>query len=425
MKKLLLALGLISAISFAQAQSSVQIYGTIDESVVSQTGSGLNATNMNSATTIPTNLGFRGKEDIGGGSKIGFDLNTGINFNNGNVGSPTAGVGGTSAQNNYQTQTGTSTLFYRAANISFENSDLGIVKLGRQGTPMFMASFTADALSIASGGIGVVYGLTGAGPYGGNGALTGNFATPINPDTNMSNPQGGIANYSNGVSYFSNRYYGLRASAMLGINNDGSTSPGGSSINQQALQNIQVDYDNGPYTGVASYMNMLDNVGHKQFSSTLVGAGYTWNKLTFKGTYFGTQFGQCSQTTNGGNCQYLPTTVTAAGTVTPTRYAPSGTAYGHDFNSYALGVSYKMSERVRLAAQYTTVADTLVTSNKIGMSSLYGDYALSKRTSLYALASLVSNQGNANAGPIFASPTRTPQNGQQITAVALGMKHTF
>lgn len=426
MKKLLLALGLTTAFGLAQAQSMVQIYGTIDESVISQSGNGLNATNMNSSTTIPTNLGFRGKEDIGGGNKIGFDLNTGINLNNGNVGSPTSGVGGTNAQNNYQTQTGTSTMFYRAANVSFENNEIGTVKIGRQATPMFMSTFTADALMTASGGIGIVYGLVGAGPYGGNGALTGNFGAPMNPDTNQSTAQGGgIPNYSNGLSYFSPRMYGVRGLAMLGFNNNGSTTPGGASINQQSLQNVQVDYDANDITGVVSYMNMLDNVGHKLSSTTLVAAGYTWNKITFKGTYMGTQFGQCSQTTAGGNCQSSALSVNSAGTVTGAIYAPIGTAYGHDFNSYALGASYALTERTRLAAQYTTVADTTVTANKIGMSSLYGDYDLSKRTKLYALASLVSNQGAANAGPIFGSPTRTPQNGQQITAFALGMKHTF
>ena len=426
MKKLLLALGLTSFIGLAQAQSMVQIYGTIDESVVSQSGSGLNATNMNSATTIPTNLGFRGKEDIGGGNKIGFDLNTGINLNSGNVGSPQAGVGGTSAQNNYQAQTGTSTMFYRAANVSFENNEIGTVKVGRQATPFFISTFTADALMTASGGIGIAYSMTGAGPYGGNGALTGNFGAPMNPDTNQSTALGGgIANYSNGVSYYSPRMYGVRGSVMLGFNNSGSTTPGGASINQQSLQNVQVDYAKDDITGVVSYINMLDNVGHKLSSTTMVGAGYTWNKITFKGTYLGAQFGQCSQNTAGGNCQSSAVSVNSAGTVTGAIYAPVGTNYGHDFNSYALGASYAMTERLRIAAQYTTIADTQVTMNKIGMSTLYSEYSLSKRTSLYGLASLVNNTGAANAGPIFASPTRTPQNGQQITALALGMKHTF
>jgi predicted porin len=425
MKKLLLALGLASALSFAQAQSSVQIYGTLDESVVSQTGSGLNATNMNSATTIPSNMGFRGTEDIGSGNKIGFDLNTGINLNNGNVGSPSAAVGGTSAGTGYSPQLGTTTLFYRAANVSFENDEIGIFKVGRQATPQFIQSFTVDALSTASGGIGVMYSLTGAGMLGGNGSLTGNAQQPLNPDMNQSNVNGVANNYSNGVGYYSPRLYGFKASAFLGVNNGSSATPGGSALNSQGQQQFVLDYLEGPYTASASYANILDNTGHKQFSTTLVGAGYTWNKITFKGTYYGANFGSCSQTSSGGNCQYSPETVSTTGVVTPTAYATAGTAYGHNFNAYALGASYALSEKVRIAAQYTTVTDSVVTANKVGMSSLYGDYSLSKRTTLYALASLVNNQGAANMGPIYGAPTHTPSNGQDITAVAVGMKHTF
>lgn len=426
MKKLLLALGLISVMGLAQAQSSnIQIYGIIDQSIINQSGSGLNATNMNSTTTIPTNIGFRGKEDLGGGNKVGFDLNTGVNLNNGNVGSPSAGVGGTNPQNGYDPQLGTSTLFYRAANIQFENADVGTFKLGRQATPVFMQSWTADALSTTSGGISIATVLTGAGPYGGNGALTGNFRTPANPDINQSNINGDAYNYSNGIGYYSPRWNGFKVNAMLGINNSSSTTAGGSPMNSQAQQQIVVDYESGPYTASAGYSNVLDNTGANLFATTLLSAGYTWNKLTFKGTYMNTTYGKCNQNTGGGNCQYLPLSISSTGTVTPTLYAPIGTAYGADFDAYALGVSYAATDRLRLVAQYTAIADQVTSGNKIGMSTLYADYAFSKRTSIYTMASLVNNQGAANAGPFFGSPTRTPSNGQDVLGVAVGMRHAF
>jgi predicted porin len=425
MKKLLMALGLLGTIGLAQAQSSVQIYGLLDESVVSQTGKGLNATNMNSVTTIPSNIGFKGREDIGSGNGIGFDLNTGINLNSGNVGSPTAGVGGTTAQNGYEPQLGTSTLFYRAANMSFDNAEIGTVKVGRQPTPQFVQSWTVDALSTASGGMGVAFSLVGAGPYGGNGSLTGNFAAPLNPDMNQSNINGVATNYANGVSYQTPRWYGLQTTAFLGVMNGSSTTAGGSSVNSQAQQQILVDYVNGNYTGSISYANVLDNVGHKQFSTVLAGLGYTLDKFTFKLDYYGAQFGQCSQVTAGGNCMNSAVSLSTTGTIVATSYAPIGSAYGDNFNAYAAGVSYMATPVLRLVAQYTSIKDQIIGANQIGLSSLYADYALSKRTSVYALGSLSANHGAANMGPIFGAPTRTPQNGQDITSVALGIRHTF
>jgi len=97
MKKSLLALAAMGAfVSAAQAQSSVTVYGLIDAGV----GSSSVTAGAGGANTIKQNfvggftssngtgmeagsrLGFRGTEDLGGGLKAGFVLETGINFSN-------------------------------------------------------------------------------------------------------------------------------------------------------------------------------------------------------------------------------------------------------------------------------------------------------------------------------------------------------
>lgn len=78
MKKILALAVLGAAASAAQAQSHIQIYGTVDTGYIKETGSDLrmgeNATNL---------IGFRGYEDLGGGLKATFELEKQFALNDG------------------------------------------------------------------------------------------------------------------------------------------------------------------------------------------------------------------------------------------------------------------------------------------------------------------------------------------------------
>jgi predicted porin len=84
--------GLIAAGSFAHAQSSVTIYGIVDtgiEHLTNVNAQGGSLTRMPNLTgTMPSRLGFRGTEDLGGGLQAFFNLESGVamdsgSFNNG------------------------------------------------------------------------------------------------------------------------------------------------------------------------------------------------------------------------------------------------------------------------------------------------------------------------------------------------------
>jgi len=94
MKKTLVAIAALAAATGAMAQSTVEIYGTLDVGNFKLSGQeqGLNNTNnaipaSQSATALlnsfarqgtgTNNMGFRGREDLGGGMYAGFDLQTG------------------------------------------------------------------------------------------------------------------------------------------------------------------------------------------------------------------------------------------------------------------------------------------------------------------------------------------------------------
>ncbi|MFM2108008.1 MAG: hypothetical protein RLZZ513_1076, partial [Pseudomonadota bacterium] len=83
MKKLTIALAIAGAMTgAAQAQSSVEIYGIADVGFVRETGNvggGVAAGNkITSGAQSGTRLGFKGKEDLGGGLNAFFVLETGI-----------------------------------------------------------------------------------------------------------------------------------------------------------------------------------------------------------------------------------------------------------------------------------------------------------------------------------------------------------
>jgi len=131
MKKSLIALAVISATGSAFAQSSVSIYGILDggyNQVTTTSASGdakVRASGGNAAGAWASNrLGFRGTEDLGGGTTANFVYELGLNAG-------TDGALTTSAA--------------RLSHVSLANKNLGEVKVGRQYNPIFLTSVSLDA----------------------------------------------------------------------------------------------------------------------------------------------------------------------------------------------------------------------------------------------------------------------------------------
>jgi len=140
MKKSLFALAALGAFaSAAQAQSTVTLYGTFDTSLGYATGVPANNTNTittkNLQTTAQTtgsmlayidgsfatsSWGMRGSEDLGGGRKANFHLESDILTNTG--------------------ETHSSGLFRRAANVSLADASLGELFMGRRGNAYIIAT---------------------------------------------------------------------------------------------------------------------------------------------------------------------------------------------------------------------------------------------------------------------------------------------
>ncbi|WP_338759604.1 porin [Massilia sp. METH4] len=127
--KAVLALAMLAAGS-VQAQSNVTIYGILDTAVARVTNTnadGDGVTKMPSLTgSLPSRIGFRGSEDLGGGLSAVFALEAGI-----------APDSGTMGQGNR--------LFGRQAWVGLKGK-WGTVSMGRQPNMTFFATLKSDVL---------------------------------------------------------------------------------------------------------------------------------------------------------------------------------------------------------------------------------------------------------------------------------------
>ncbi len=130
MKKHLLALAALATVSGVAAAQSVTMYGIIDTGIYTTNNGigGQSATHMASGTWLPSLIGFTGTEDLGGGLKANFKLESDLNSAKGGVGNGQAF--GSSA----------TSLFDRIATVGLTTS-YGSVDLGRQIDNLFLQSF--------------------------------------------------------------------------------------------------------------------------------------------------------------------------------------------------------------------------------------------------------------------------------------------
>jgi predicted porin len=139
----------------SHAQSFVTLYGVIDTFIEStNAGHGL-TTRMGSSGFYASRLGVKGSEDLGGGNRINFTLESGINTNNGSAADPTA-------------------LFNRQAWVGIAGN-WGEFRMGRQNTPQFLLISRFDAF----GGATMASGLDNLATYSFRVSNSFSYQTPV------------------------------------------------------------------------------------------------------------------------------------------------------------------------------------------------------------------------------------------------------
>jgi predicted porin len=404
MKKTLVALAAIAATS-AFAQSNVTLYGILDinygtTKTTNAAGASHKTTGLAEGGLSGNRIGFRGTEDLGGGMKAGFVIETGISPTTGDIfgnrgshsGHYNTAAGPVAGGGNAVAGAGTGTSGFTTAGASQNrqsfvslNSGMGEVRIGYQYTNLYeLASLSGYTLTTEGIAGGDTAHLAGAGSVGGTRAtgltyispkIAGAFDVRLQYGGNGANP----AMEFNSTVTASDAEYGKRFGVMG-------------------------TYSNGPLKASAAHttMDSKNNTGGvavgSVFESTVTqfGASYNFGVANVAGTY-----------TTG------KTEATAAGAAIT----------GAKVKAYQIGVSMPFGAATLFAGTGKTetkndggvgVAGTVTSNLKTTQFGVM--YALSKRTTAYVVNGTTKEDAAAAAAA---------QTGAKGSSTRIGVRHTF
>jgi len=241
MKKSLIALAVLASFAGgATAQSSVTAFGVVDMAYRYIDNSGTKVHTLGNDGLTSSRLGFRGVEDLGGGLKAGFWLESGV----------TPDTGGIAANGKF---------WHRRATVSLEGG-FGEVRLGRDFTPTYTAVVSFD-------------------PFGDTGP--GGFSKMISTLGGTLTTQGRADNL---VQYFLPKnlggFYGSAAAAPSeGAANVGTKYVGG-----------RVGYAAGGLDVTGAYGTTDANLAGDKYKLASVSAAYNFGFLKLVGSYSKSKF---------------------------------------------------------------------------------------------------------------------------------------
>ena len=377
MQKKLIALALASAFAapaFA-ATANVDIYGSINESL-ERVDNGLAKYNR-MVTNNNSFFGFKGSEDLGGGLKAVWQLETNVSFD----GNGTAASGTTlgAASNLF----GTRNTYLGLA------GGFGTVLAGVHDTPYKMATGPLDLFVGTLGDYNAVFGA----------ANTTGASNLFDLRT------------ANTIAYVSPNFGGFdfKAGYVMGL--EGQVTPGQSRSSAYSLSGT---YNNGPLFATAAYEkhNSVGALGTCNTGALCLGSGVDDQKAWKVGagyTIAGFKLGAVYEKISG-----------------------NGLANVIDHKSYMLNGAYNIGA-FTLKASYTKAGDlkNVAGDNGAKMYALGADYALSKRTVVQAVYAKMNNESAASwdlgQGPSVGNGGTTTATGlgANVSGFGLGMKHTF
>jgi predicted porin len=386
MKKTLLAAALLAGFAgAASAQSSVTLYGLIDgglryNKVSIDNGSGASSFGLAYGQQSGNRFGLRGVEDIGGGSRVTFQLENGFEFGNG-----TLQQGGR--------------IFGRQAWIGVENNSWGYVRIGRQ------TNFATEYVGIPVDPFGTGFGQLNMGAAFGV-ANTDRISNAIKYQTpNMSGFQAGVG-YS-----FATGNTGVYTAAAGGGASTGSAYNFATQNNMRQLT-LGAKYANGPIYVAASYDKIYaqESKGENaSISSWNIAGTYDFKVVKLAAGYGQTRdgavLGQGTGVTGAGNFNNIGA---GNGEVI---FAPAvGT------NSYIVGATVPVNPVSRVLLSWTMLTpntnmkDAYNAQNQTAYNIAY-TYDFTKRTNMYALFGYMTNVGTVDT--------------VKSTLVGLGLRHQF
>lgn len=379
MKKTMLMVAMGAAAGVAHAQSSVTLYGVVDEGIqYTNNQGGKTSWAMSQGGLGSSKWGLTGSEDLGGGLHAIFKLENGFNPSNGALGNNGA-------------------LFGRMAYVGLSSDRYGEVRLGRQYDLLFESLVPLAASGKFAGGLGAHAG-------------------------DVDNVWGDF-NLNNAVKYLSPVIAGARLGAAYSLG-----GVAGSMGRNQAV-NFSLTYGNGPLALAAAYLK-VNNPATAVWSasaSPVEGGTYT-NPLTTP-IYGGFATASSVQIAGGGakyqlggsNFGLLYTNVQFSNAVRTTTTPLGGNAH---FDTLEGNYTYNVSPAWLLGAAYSY---TWATGARYRQLNLGTTYLVSKRTLLYVSGVWQRASGTNSLGlPAMAANNNiTPSDTPNQVVVRVGIRHSF
>lgn len=319
MKKSLLALAVLGAFAGATyAQSSITVYGVVDAGVTYTKNGDTrgNKIGLDSGNQSGSRLGFKGREDLGGGLAAIFTLENGFTVDDGVTG-----------QGNR--------LFGRQAWVGL-TGNFGTVKLGRQQTALYSALADIDPFGIALAGNAQKvfgYGLYAADPL-------------TRTDNTLSYTSANYAGFSGSVSYaFGETAGDNSANRSIGVGAQYATGP----------LNVQFAYQKSNTAALTAQTTGLVGATQADVTAALIGATYNFGVAKAHMAYADNKLELAGRDVKDRNWLLGVTVpVGAAGAVLAsyTRNDVKDLNEGKS-DQYAIGYTHALSKRTNLYTSYS------------------------------------------------------------------------
>lgn len=355
----------------AIAQNNVTVYGLVDSGIeVSNAGKGTKTRQITGGTG-GSRVGFRGREDLGGGLAATFNLEMGFATDTGSL-----------------TQGGKA--FGRGSNIGLQHKDFGSVLIGLVNLPYYQVQSQVDAFNWrANGGLMAI-------------SRPGDTAVqrilPITTSARAENAIGFISNFYSGVQF-----------RLLGAMSE-------KSDNQGNTYSASLSYKKKPldvHLGYAQIESSRKSYGKSE--AFVFGGSYDFEKFKIYSGY----------TIEKNSCR------SCSGSLKIGTGIKNGGA--SNFHLLNLGVRIPQGKATWIAqgTRLLDKSDYLATTGSrhsnwfaVGM-----EYSLSKRTLIYSSLGTLSNQNGSSyglgSGTASASAGDVADHNPRVTTAVVGIRHSF
>nr|WP_233425776.1 porin [Paraburkholderia kururiensis] len=357
---------------FAQSSNTVVLYGILDTGVEYLNHVGPNERTLirmpNATGSVPSRLGFSGKEELGGGYSAVFKLESGFGVNNGAL-----GLGGR--------------LFGRQAYVGI-SSPYGTLQFGRQYTMAYLSQADSDVFGPA------IYSVWDLDSYVPNGRAD-----------NAIGYLGSFGGLTIGGTYSFGRDTVNAGPSPSGTNCAGQT-PG----DFQACKewSLMVKY-NADLWGVTTAYDRIHGRSLAGPNDALLPAGLTNSGKTDSRLFVDGYVKISSVKIGVGFMQR----------------SNDGNPHLQTSDLWYLGATYYITPALDLTGQVATLQYRANSDYNSTLAAIRLMYSLSKRTSVYATTGYIHNNSKATVSVSGGAPGSNPAAGVSQAGVTIGLRHLF